>query len=142
MSVCNDESVDEQSLWVRALGVCGERRESRASAVRALWVWTLELSSRTSEILPSVMVEESAGMWISLTSARAATLRAATRATRAGARARPLPANADFCCERTLVGAAALVMVAIVGRVVKLRFPVGTREVTPPGIGGTTGRVR
>ena len=81
-------------------------------------------------------------MWISLTSARAATLRAATRATRAGARARPLPANADFCCERTLAGAAALVMVAIVGRVVKLRFPVGTREVTPPGIGGTPGRVR
>ena len=48
--MCNDESVDEQSLWVRALGVCGERRESRASAVRALWVWTLELSSRTSRV--------------------------------------------------------------------------------------------
>ena len=50
MGVCADESVDEQSLWVRALGVCGERRESRASAVRALWVWTLELSSRTSRV--------------------------------------------------------------------------------------------
>ena len=48
--MCNDESVDEQSLWVRALGVCGERRESRASAVRALLVWTLELSSRTSRV--------------------------------------------------------------------------------------------
>ena len=86
-------------------------------------------------ILPSVMVEESAGMWISLTSARTATLRAAAaRATRAGARARPLPANADFCCERTLAGAAALVMVAILEGVVE-RFPVGTREVTPPKIG-------
>ena len=83
----------------------------------------------------SVMVEESAGMWISLTSARTATLRAAAaRATRAGARARPLPANADFCCERTLAGAAALVMVAILEGVVE-RFPVGTREVTPPGMG-------
>ena len=37
-------------VGVRALGVCGERRESRASAARGLWVWTLELSSRTSRV--------------------------------------------------------------------------------------------
>ena len=51
LRVCADESVDEQSLWMSARRwVCVGSAESCAGAVRGLWVWTLELSSRTSRV--------------------------------------------------------------------------------------------